>query len=169
MRTPLESRRAGRAVISLGVAGVVAAMVVLNMPESHLKDALMHPVAPFVRAVGLDQDWAVFAPPRDVSLQVEGRMEYADGSTSVERFPGRTGLAAYADYRWGKFEDRLRLDDNQRLWARYAQFLVDRVRAEGRDPVRVSLVRRWAQTRPPGPGPERDPWQEFTFYEARVG
>jgi hypothetical protein len=169
MRSPLESSTAGRALISLVVACTVTAMLVLNMPDSRLKSYLMVPVAPYVRAVGLGQDWGVFAPPRSISLYVEGRVEYADGTTSVERFPRRPGIQAYSDYRWRKYEERLRLDVNQRLWARYAQFLVDRAHAAGREPVRVSLVRRWAETRPPGPGPERDSWQEFTFYSVRVG
>jgi hypothetical protein len=169
MGTRIEASPVGRALISLGVGCAVVAMVVLGMPDSQLRSYLMTPVAPVVRAVGLDQDWAVFAPPRQISLQVEGRLEYADGTVSVERFPRASGIGAYSDYRWRKYEERLRLDVNQRLWARYAQFLVDRANAEGRRPVRVSLVRRWAQTRPPGPGPERDPWREFTFFEARVG
>jgi hypothetical protein len=168
-RTRVEASPAGRVLISLGVGFTVLAMVVLNMPDSQLRSSLMTPVAPYVRAVGLDQDWAVFAPPRSFSLQVEGHLEYADGTTSVERFPRASGIAAYADYRWRKYEERLRLDVNERLWARYALFLADRARAEGRSPVRVSLVRRWADTRPPGPGPERDPWREFTFYTVRVG
>jgi hypothetical protein len=169
MGTRVEASPTGRALISVGVGCAVVAMVVLGMPDSQLRSYLMTPVAPVVRAVGLDQDWAVFAPPRQISLQVEGRLEYADGTVSVERFPRASGIGAYSDYRWRKYEERLRLDVNQRLWARYAQFLVDRANAEGRSPVRVSLVRRWAQTRPPGPGPERDPWREFTFFEARVG
>ena len=42
-------------------------------------------------------------------------------------------------------------------------------RAEGRQPVRVSLVRRWADSNAPGPGPARGPWHEFTFYVETVG
>jgi len=169
MQPTIESSRLGRALISAGVSCTVLAMVVLNMPDSRLKSYLMKPVAPYVQVVGLGQDWGVFAPPRSISLQVESHIEYADGTTTVVRLPRRPGIQAYADYRWRKFEERLRLDVNRRLWAPYARFLVDRARAAGRTPVRVSLVRRWAESRPPGPGPERDSWREFTFYTVRVG
>jgi hypothetical protein len=165
----LESSRLGRILISVGIACTVVAVVVLDMPDSHLKSLFMVPVAPFVRATGLDQDWGVFAPPRTISLYVEARIDDADGTTSTVTIPRRTGIGAYSDYRWQKYEERLRLDANDRLWAPYAELLVRRARAEGRSPVRVSLVRRWADTLPPGPGPERGPWQEFTFYVLQVG
>ena len=112
MRTRVAASSAGRALTSLAIGCIVVAMVVPNLPDSQLRSNLMTPVAPFVRAVGLDQDWAVFAPPRTISLQVEGHVEYADGTTSVERFPRASGIAAYADYRWRKYEERLRLDVN---------------------------------------------------------
>jgi hypothetical protein len=158
----------GRALISIGVAVTVLGVLVLNMPESHLRDRLLPALAPYVRVTGLDQNWGVFAPPRTISAYVEGRIEYADGTTRVVTIPGRPGIQAYADYRWHKFGERLRLDANARLWAPYARFLVNGERAEGRHPVEVALVRRWASTRPPGPGLERDPWQVFTFFVMRV-
>lgn len=169
MQARIEASALGRGLISVGVTITVLAVLVLNMPDSQLRSQLMAVAGPYVRATGLDQDWGVFAPPRTVSVLVEARIEDADGTTDVVTLPGRTGLGAYADYRWGKFEERLRLDANDRLWEPFARFVADRARAEGRSPVRVSLVRRWARTLPPGPGPERDPWREFTFYVLRLG
>lgn len=167
-RRTFEQCAAGRALISIGIAVTVLAVLVLNMPDSHLRDRLLPVVAPYIRMTGLDQDWGVFAPPRTISAYVEGRIEYADGTTRVVAIPSSPGIQAYVDYRWLKFGERLRLDVNARLWAPYARFLVNRERAEGRHPVEVALVRRWASTRPPGPGPERDPWQEFTFFVVRI-
>jgi hypothetical protein len=160
----LESSVLGRLLISLGVTVTVVAVLVVDMPASHLRDRLIGPAGWFVRATGLDQDWGVFAPPPTISFFVEGRVDDADGTTSVWANPLRPGLGTYVDYRWHKYEERLRLDDEQRLWAPYARYLADQARAAGHTPVRVSLVRRWASTRPPGPGPEHGPWQEYTFF-----
>jgi hypothetical protein len=169
MQDRIEASTLGRVLISVGVTVTIFAVVVLNMPDSQLRSHLMAVVGPYVRITGLDQDWAVFAPPRTISLSVEARIDDSDGSTTTVTLPRRSGIGAYTDYRWGKFEERVRLDVNHGLWEPYARFLADRSRAEGRSPVRVSLVRRWAETLPPGPGPERGPWQEFTFYVLRVG
>jgi hypothetical protein len=117
---------------------------------------------------GLDQNWGVFAPPRTISAYVEGRVEDSDGAVSVVSISTPPGIRAYADYRWQKFGERLRLDVNERLWEPYARFLANQARAEGRYPVEVTLVRRWASTQSPGPGPERGPWQEYAFFAVRV-
>ena len=163
-RGRFESSAAGRALISVLVTVTVLVLVVVNMPASRLRDAAIGPAAWFVRATGLEQDWSVFAPPRDLSLEVEARVDDADGTRSVVRAPQRRGLGSYADYRWHKYEERMRLDDRAELWEPYARFVVARVRAQGGTPVRVTLVRRWAPTLPPGPGPEREAWQEYPFY-----
>ena len=169
MQARIESTAPGRGLIGVGVAVTVLAVLVLDMPDSQIRSHLMAVVGPYVRATGLDQDWGVFAPPRKISVFVEAHVDDADGSTATVTLPGRPGIGAYADYRWGKFEERVRLDANDRLWEPYARFLFDRARADGRSPVRVSLVRRWADTLPPGPGPARGPWREFTFYVLQVG
>ena len=169
MQARLESSTVGRLLISLLVTVVVLAVVVVDMPDSQLRADMLGPAGWFVRATGLDQDWGVFAPPRTMSAYVEGQIDDADGTTSVVRSPLRPGVGAYDDYRWGKFDEQLRLDSAQWTWAPYARFLAEQSRAAGRTPVRVSLVRVWADTLPPGPGPARGPWQEFTFYVLPLG
>ena len=167
-RRTIEESVAGRVLISVGVAATVFAVLVVNMPASHVRTDLMPVVAPYLRMTGLDQNWGVFAPPRTISAYVEGRVTDSDGRVSVVSVSSPPGIQAYADYRWQKFGERLRLDANERLWAPFARFLANQARAEGRHPVEVALVRRWAPTRPPGPGPQRDPWQEFTFFVVQV-
>lgn len=158
----------GRILISLFVVCTVFTVLVVNMPDSQLKDRLLVPVAPVLRATGLDQNWGVFSDVRTVSVYVEGRVQDADGSTMVTPIPSRSGIAALSDYRWQKYEEQVRLDDNRKLWVPYATWLADQARAQGRNPVRVSLVRRFSDTLPPGPGPEREPYQSFTFFELAV-
>ena len=165
MQAKLESSPVGRALISLVVLAAVVVVLVVNSPNSLIKTWLLdHGVARTLRLTGLDQNWGVFSDVRRLSVYVEGRVDDADGSAAVIELPHRPGLAAFADYRWHKYGEQLRLDDNSRLWEPYARLLADRERARGRTPVRVTLVRRFADTLPPGPGPERKDWTRFTFY-----
>ena len=168
LQSRLESSTPGRLLISLFAAAVVFTVLVVNLPDSKLKDHLLVPFGPVLRASGLDQNWGVFSDVRKVSVYVEGRVQDADGSTTVTPIPSRSGIAAFSDYRWQKYEEQVRLDDNRHLWVPYATWLADRARAQGRNPVRVSLVRRFADTLPPGPGPERKPYQSFTFFELPI-
>jgi hypothetical protein len=164
-----ESTAVGQALISLLLIVTVGAVLVVNMPASLLRQDLGHVTQPILNATGLDQNWAVFSRPRTMSAYVFARIEYADHTSSVATIPSGHGLDAYVDYRWQKYEEQIRLDDGAWLWARYAKYVANTARENGRQPVQVSLVRRWADTNPPGPGPERVPWREFTFYVLTVG
>lgn len=165
LQARLEASAIGRALISLFVIGTVFSVLVVNLPGSQLKDRLLVPFGPVLRASGLDQNWGVFSDVRTVSVFVEGRVLDADGSTTVIPIPTRRGLAALSDYRWQKYGEQVRLDDHRDLWRPYATWLAEDARGAGRIPVRVSLVRRFADSLPPGPGPERKQYQSFTFFE----
>jgi hypothetical protein len=154
---------------SAALVFVVTAIVVGNMPDSALKSTLDVVADPFRQFTGLFQDWSVYAPPREVSAYVEARVENTDGSSEVYSIPDRRGITAFADYRWQKYMEQIRLDTGRQFWPAFAQFIARRARADGRNPARVTLVRRWSQTLPPGPGPERMPWQESTFYVTDLG
>ena len=168
LQASIESSAAGRILISVFAALTVSTVLVVNLPDSELKDHLLVPFAPVLRASGLDQNWGVFSDVRSVSVYVEGRVHNVDGTTKVFPIPSRSGISALSDYRWQKYEEQVRLDDNKRLWVPYANWLVEQARAQGLEPVGVSLVRRFAETLPPGPGDERAPYTEFTFFEFPV-
>jgi hypothetical protein len=151
-------------VISLFVAFTVLAIIVLNMPNSALKRDAGQITNPFAQAVGLDQNWGIFSAPRTISAYVNGRVDFADGSSIVIPISTAHGFGAFVDYRWQKYEEAIRGDDGEPLWAAYARYLAGQARSASRVPVRVSLIRRFSETRPPGPGPLRGPWHNFTFF-----
>jgi hypothetical protein len=155
-----ERSVAGQVVISIGLLLAVGAIVVGNLPDSGLKAALDVAAQPIRNATGLQQDWGVFSEPRSVSAYVDGRVDFADGTSAIYAIPDSPGLGALMDYRWQKYEEMIRPDDGKWLWTAYADYLANQARAQGHDPVRVTLIRRWADTRPPGPGPQRSPWQQ---------
>jgi hypothetical protein len=164
-----ERSAIGRALLSLIVIFVLFAIVVVNMPDSQLRRDAGRVTQPFVDATGLDQDWGIFSQPRTLAAYVDGRIEYADGSTSVIGIGTSNGLGAYADYRWQKYEEIIRPNSGEQYWHDYAVYLARKAGTSARKVVRVTLSRRYALTLPPGPGPAHGPWQQYTMYVLNVG
>jgi hypothetical protein len=163
----LESSVGGRAAISLFVAVTVGCLVLWNLPDdSALQQESSRVVRPYMLATGLNQNWGVFAPnPRRVTLDFIARVEYADGTTGTMNVPsGGRLIGSYWDYRWRKWYEYVREDAYKGLWLPAAAWFASRAEEEGRHPVRVTLVRRWRVTLPPGEGPSQGPWQESAFY-----
>jgi hypothetical protein len=167
----LESSVGGRAAISLFLAVTVACLVFWNLPEeSAIHQEASKVVRPYMLATGLNQNWGVFAPnPRRVTLDFVARVEYADGSKETMNVPrGGRLIGSYWDYRWRKWYEYVREDRYEPLWLPAAAWFAGRAKKEGRQPVRVTLVRRWSPTLPPGDGPSHGPWQESAFYTYTV-
>lgn len=154
--------RSGRFVLSVAMALLCITLVIWNLPRSEVRSELRPIVRPAVYALAIDQSWAVFAPnPTTVSLAVEADVYLADGSIDRYRFPhGDDLIGAYREYRWRKWERRIRLDDNSRLWRPTAEWIAeqydDRV-------VKVVLVRIFSDTPEPGSGEDRV-WETVEFY-----
>ncbi len=170
MQQRLESSRAGRAAISVFIVVTIVSVAVWNLPPSAIKEDALAVTAPYIRATGLNQNWGVFSPnPRRHSLFLSARVRYADGSEEVLSPPrGGALVGGYWDYRWRKWAEWASMDENSELWRPTADWFAGRARAQGRDPVSVTLVRRWRDLLPPGPGPSRGEWQEYVFYTYQV-
>jgi hypothetical protein len=165
----LESTVTGRVLVNALLVATLLSIAVVNLPSSELKQDLGRLTTPIVGATGLDQNWAVFSNPRTLSAYVYGVVEFADGSTTTVGIHTRSGPGSYVDYRWQKYEEVIRPDDGAAFWPDYARYLARQAGGDGRKPVQVSLVRRWSDSNPPGPGPARGPWQQHTFYVLTLG
>jgi hypothetical protein len=158
----------GQAVIGLLMAGLVACLVLWNLPAGRPHDAARPVVGPVVQGLGLEQDWALFAPdPRGFSVGVLATVTYADGR--VRRWvPPHNGLlvAPYRTYRWQKYVERLRADDYSALWDPTARWVA---RQAGPGVVRVVLTRTFQDAQAPGaPGP-RPAQGSYDFYTLELG
>lgn len=155
----------------LGVALVVAVMsfwiVAPNMPSSAVRDELAPLWRPATEA-GLVQDWAVFSPnPRSQSIDVRARLEFDDGSIDFWDVPEFDPvIGAFRQYRWHKWQERLRLDSREKYWQPTAEWIADQNLRDGVRPVRVTLIRRWIDHEPlTSSGKTVDVgWNEFEFY-----
>ena len=170
MQERLESSRAGRALISAFLVATVLAIGVSNLPESEIRRQAGRVTDPYVNAVGLNQNWSVFAPdPRRQVVELRARVLYPGGKTRIWRVPrGNRFFGAYWDYRWHKWSEGVTAGNNK-LWAPAARWILRREQAERRDPFAVALVVRSYELRPPGAGPARGPWRESEFYDLALG
>jgi hypothetical protein len=156
----------GRVLASAVLGFLVYALVVWNLPSSELRDELRPGVRPVMYAMALDQSWSVFAPnPTTTSIAVEADVVFADGHVERFVFPdGDDVLGAYREYRWRKWERRVRLDDRSELWRPTAEW----VARQFDEPVAsVVLIRRFSETPEPGSDAERR-WSSVEFYDHRI-
>jgi hypothetical protein len=159
----LEASQAGRVLLSICLAFVLVGIVVFNLPESKLKAKVSTATRPVVNALGLNQNWNVFAPdPRRQSIGLEARVTMSDGSQRIWR-PYRGGdlVGSYRDYRWGKWVENVRLDRNRKLWPAVASWVA---RNEGSGVRRVVLIRHWREVEPPGASSSEGPQMSYAFY-----
>jgi len=166
----LESSPAGRAAISLFLVFTIFSLVIWNLPNSEVKRNSLEVVRPYITLTSLDQNWGVFSPdPRRISIDIEARVRYADGGEETLHIPrGNDVYGGYWDYRWWKWAEWIRQDDQDELWKPAALWFARKAATDGRRPTQVTLVRRWYGLLPPGPGPSRGPWHEFAFYNLRL-
>jgi hypothetical protein len=161
----IEDNAVARALINFGLIVTVVAMLVAIMPASVIRSTLIVWAQPYLTAIGLGENWAVFAPsPRAAVIYSTAQIQYSDGTSSEWSFPTRSGLMAYSDYRWQKFEEHVRLDGYSGLWKPFAQYLASHESTPGHAPAKVALARRWAAIRPPGVSPGLGPWAQYIYY-----
>lgn len=179
----VASSRAGRVALSVLIVGLIAATVAWNLPPGTglpraqaspaLRADLLKIGGPLLYALGLDQDWAVFAPPRLQVIGLEAMVAYENGSHAVWRPPVSTGalIGAYRDYRWGKYVENEIADANGAvLWQPLAAWIARKYTSPTVRPVSVTLIRRFYELFPVTGGgrAERGPWKQVTYYVYHV-
>ncbi len=168
----LESRAAGRILISVLIAVSLCAVGITNLPDSPLRRHGLSVALPYLEATGLDQNWSLFAPePRRTSLRLLARVRYEDGSTAVWTPPAGGDLAgAYWDYRWRKWIENVTVGPRRESLQRAAvPYIADQMRRPGKSPTTVTLVEQAQELRAPGArGPDAGPWRSYVLLSTPV-
>ena len=163
----IESSAAGQAVIAAFALLVVLAVVGWNLPAGRAHDRAVRALGPVTQGLGLEQDWALFAPdPRGFGVSVHATLTYADGRT--RRWdPPHNGLlvSPYRTYRWQKYVERVRADDYSGLWDPTARWLA---REYGPGVTKVVLTRTFQEAKVPGARSPRPEQGQFVFYTLDV-
>ena len=159
----IESSAAGQAVIGAFALLLVLAVLGWNLPAGRPHDRAVRALGPLTQGLGLEQDWALFAPdPRSFGVAVHATLTYQDGHT--RRWdPPHNGLLVtpYRNYRWQKYVERLRADDYSTLWDPTARWLA---RTYGPGVVKVVLTRYFRDVADPGDGKPRPRPGSYDFY-----
>lgn len=167
MSRPLSERfersLIGRLAISVGVAILLLAEVGTHLPSSAFERSVGAPANRVLNVAASEQTWAVFAPnPRTTSLGLEAQITFADGSTARWTTPEGPAIGANLRfYRWRKWLERARADDQWPLWEPTAQWVASLYGDAPSPVVRVELIRRFHENVLDGDQPA---WQAFTFY-----
>lgn len=159
----IEASVLGQAVISVAMVVVIVSVVLWNLPSGPPRDAVRPTVGPVVQALGLEQDWALFAPePRAFGVGVYATITHRGGRTEIWR-PPHNGLllSPYRNYRWQKYVERLRADDYSGTWEPTARWIA---RESGPDVVKVVLTRTFRDVAVPGSGTPRPAAGRYDFY-----
>ncbi len=166
----LEESSLGRKILSCLIVTTLVAIVAINLPESELRRQLLRPGQPFLNAIGVDQNWSLFAPdPRRVVIDVSATIVFDDGKTVQWSFPHEGALiGTYRDYRWRKWGENLINPANAAiLWRPAALWAAAQNARPGHATTGVSLVERFAALAPPGVEPSVGPTEQRVFYALR--
>lgn len=142
---------------------LVGSVVLWNLPAGRPRDATRPTVGTVVQGLGLEQDWALFAPnPRAYSVGVYATITHRSGRVETWE-PPHNGLliAPYRTYRWQKYVERLRGDDYSGIWEPTARWIA---REHGSDVTKVVLTRTFQEAKVPGAGGPRPALGRYDFY-----
>jgi hypothetical protein len=134
-------------------------------------------LSPVATALGLRQDWTMFAPnPTRLNTYIDAEITYRDGKKHTWTFPQMEELGyaeRYAKERYRKFaNERVWVRDNSVLWPDAARFIA-RLNAHdpSNPPVIVRLVHYWSEILPPpeaGEEPRPERWSRDVFFTYTV-
>jgi hypothetical protein len=163
----LEQNQVVQGVLTVLMVALLLCVVLWNLPAGRPRQAT-HPLAgAVVQSLGLEQDWALFAPnPRAYSVGVYATITHEDGR--VETWvPPHNGLvfAPYRTYRWQKYVERLRGDEYSGLWEPTARWLA---RTHGPGVTKVVLTRTFQEAKVPGSKGPRPGVGKYDFYTLDV-
>jgi len=156
----------GRALVSIVMLAFAIGLVGWNWPDEDVRKNVRDRLEVPVDFAGLNQGWEVFAPnPPRTHVVMTARITYDDGSTADFGFPeGEPFLGAFREYRWRKWERRLRLSDNSGFRAQTADWLAREFEAPDKRVTEVMLVETRARTPTIGSGEELQ-WTTADSYQ----
>lgn len=163
-----ERSSLGQLVISAGIVLFLLVELGTNLPASAVQRSVDQTSNRTARWLGVEQQWGVFAPdPRSTSLDVEGRVTFADGSTATWELPeGPPVVANLRYYRWRKWLERIRSDGYPEIHEPTARWIASLYDDRPSPVVRVELIRSFRENALDDPQP---PYQQFTYFTYEPG
>jgi hypothetical protein len=167
--TPQTPSRAREIAASAVIVVLVAVVVLFNLPAS----AITRAAAPVVNAIalplGLDQNWAVFAPrPPSRQDNVEVNVTMTSGVTRTWTLPRANPVFGVpTSHRWRKLKETLVTTPTLR--PDFAHWAVRRLTPSGDRAVHVEMILRTVGMPPPGSDETGQPGVETLYSEDLAG
>ena len=165
-QTPSRAREIAASAVIVVILGVV---VLFNLPAS----AITRAVAPVVNSIalplGLDQNWAVFAPrPPSRQDNVEVNVTMASGVTRTWTLPRANPVFGVpTSHRWRKLKETLVTTPNLR--PDFVHWVVRRLTPSGDRAVHADMILRTVGMPPPGSDETGLPGVETLYSEDLAG
>ena len=170
-RPGTKRERLRRGLLSAVLVFAIVCIVAQLVFDSKLQRDVNKVARPFTSALGLDQNWGVFAPdPRPATISMRARIEYADGTAEWWDLPeGGALVGEYWDYRWRKWLEYI-INPGFRpiLFRPLAVWLARNHDSFGHRPVRVTFVARWYDLQSPGQKPFKSDLRETAYYTTAI-
>lgn len=145
----LLSSNAGQVVVAAIIFVGSIWIIGPNLPSGPARETVDAVWSPATNS-GMEQSWDVFSPnPRAQTIEVVAVLEYDDGTVAAWTVPEFDPVfGSLRSYRWRKWQERIRLDSNERYWDSSAAWIAEHNQLDGRTPNTVRLVRRWTDLAP---------------------
>lgn len=155
----------GEALISGLVFVLILIGVVWNLPDSHVKRALIPTLNPIAAASGLQQSWSMYAPEPVPALEtVLVRVTMADDSERVWTWQRGDRIIGHLSwYRWHKLKEQSVRQPASRPGL--ARWVVGELTSPVEQPVRVQMIFRNEMLPLPGQDGPRTVTDETLFDE----
>ena len=160
-----ERSSLGQLVISAGIVLFLLCEIGTNLPASSVQREVSETANWVVRAMGVEQEWGVFAPdPRPSTLGLEADVTYEDGTTEVWHLPqGNDLVENLRFYRWRKWLERVRSDSYPEIWLPTARWIASEHEGRGSPVATVDLVRLFRENTLNDPQPVLQRFTYFTY------
>lgn len=158
-----ERSRVGRLVLSVAIAMMLLAEIGTHLPAGPIARTVGPSAYRVLNVAASEQTWEVFAPnPRSVSLRLEARVTFADGSTERWHMPKGAVIGTNLRYyRWRKWLEYVRADAEWLLWDPTARWVASLYDDHPSPVATVELIRHFHANRALDPQPA---WQSYTYY-----
>jgi len=173
LQVRLERTAVGRSLISAFLLITLVVVVTINLPyfhDSELKRLVSRVTDPYVRATGLEQEWALFAPnPLMGNSDFRVVVTFADGSQTTWVPPRYDPfLGSFRAGRWAKIVEVMRQDQyRDTAFPSFARWVAAKYAGHTPPPAVVTFVRTIQELPPPGTN-RPQPWRTEAYYQLDV-
>jgi hypothetical protein len=138
--------------------------------------AVRQKLSPVATALGLRQDWTMFAPnPTRLNTYIDAEITYLDGQKHIWTFPQMQEMGyaeRYAKERYRKFaNENVWVKQSSAIWPDAARFIARLNADRSNPPLTVKLIHYWSEVLPApeaGEAPQPEHWSRDVFFTYTV-